>query len=134
MDRDEAFNESYWRVTETVIDGVAFLDAFFVALQDDDAIAAKLIGADPAALQRMLPLSLVHLAAFRTYGRPDAVLAGIAERQNRHGRDITPALYDRFFAQLLGVVARYDCDYDDRVRDAWVSALGPGMEYLKSKW
>jgi len=134
MDCDETFNVSYWRVTDTVIDGVPFLDAFFVALQSDDEIAAKLSGADPAALQRMLPLSLVHLAAYRASGGPDAILAGIAERQNRHGRDIGPLLYDKFLSKLLGVVGRYDSEYDDSVGAAWETALGPGMDYLKSQW
>ena len=134
MDSVEMFNESYWRVTDTVIDGVDFLDALYVALKSDEEIAAKLAVGDPAALQRMLPLSLVHLATFRVHGRPDAILAGIGERQNRHGRDIRPHLYDKFLVQLLGVVARYDKQHDERVRAAWEEALTPGLEYLKSQW
>jgi len=134
MDSDETFNSSYWRVTDNVIDGVDFLDALFAALKSDDEIAAKLVGADPAALQRMLPLSLVHLAAYHVNCRPDAILSGIAERQNRHGRDIGPHLYDKFLSLLLGVVARYDREHDDSVRAAWEASLSPGMEYLKSEW
>jgi hypothetical protein len=113
---------------------VEFLDALFAALKRDEEIAAKLAGGDPAALQRMLPLSLVHLATFRAHGRPDAILVGIGERQNRHGRDIRPHLYDKFLTQLLGVVARYDKLHDERVRAAWEEALTPGLEYLKSQW
>ena len=132
VDHEEIFNLSYWRVTGNRVGGTSFFDAFQDALiRSSDEVAQKMKGGDLDRFRAALGLAIVHLAAYYGKGKPDTILQGIAQRQNRSGRNIEPHLYDYFLAALLETVELFDPEYTDEERSAWEIVLRPGLEYLK---
>lgn len=134
-DYEEIFNQSYWRVHKNAIGDVPFVDAFLENLvRSSPEVADRMARGDTERFRSALTLGIVHLASFRATGQADSVLAGIAKRQSRTGRDIAPHLYEFFLQALLQTVEQYDPDFSPDVRKAWEVMLRPGLEYMKSMY
>ncbi|MDA0578312.1 MAG: globin [Verrucomicrobia bacterium] len=80
-----------------------------------------------ASFQMML------LAAMKN-GAATTYLHNIAERHSRQQLNIRPALYDLWLQSLLATVAETDVEFDQRVEDAWMAVLEPGIAYMKSRY
>ena len=135
IDYEEEFNLSYWRATQSIVDGVPFVDSFRNRLvASSEEIQAIFTTSTGEMLNRGLVRALVHLARYYPDGEPDCILENIAVRNNREGRAIQPHLYDAFLDCMIETVADYDPEYEDHVGDSWRHILGPGLEYIKSQY
>jgi hemoglobin-like flavoprotein len=135
MSHYETFNRSFWRVTPSIVGGVAFVDAFLDALlRSSDEIASKFDAAGRERMSNALLHSIIHLAAYSQSQVPTDALRGIARRHSRTGRNVAPDLYDILEECLVQTVGRYDPEYTDEIGEAWRAVLAPGLEYMKSMY
>ncbi len=135
IDYEEVFNLSYWRATQSIVDGVEFVDSFMSRLvASSEEIQAIFSHSTGEALRSGLVLALVHLASYYPHYEPDHTLEDIAHQHNRHARAIKPHLYDVFLDCMIETVADYDPEYEEQVGDSWRHVLAPGLEYIKSKY
>ncbi len=132
------FEASYCRVFNTPVVGVigddehakAFFDHFYDRLLKQEGIDQFFAGIDMNRQKDMLRNSLFELTSCWTLGHPSASLVRIAEAHERF--NIDTAILDVWLETLLETVRVMDPDYDETVRLAWMSALGPGMFFMKS--
>ena len=82
IDYEEEFNMSYWRATQSIVDGVPFVDSFKNRLvASSEEIQAIFSHSNGEALRRGLVLALVHLASYYSDYEPDRTLEDIAHRR-----------------------------------------------------
>ena len=116
IDYEEEFNMSYWRATQSIVDGVEFVDSFKNRLvASSEEIQTVFVHSTGEALRSGLVLALVHLASYYPDYEPDRTLEDITHRHNRHARAIKPHLYDLFLDCMIETVADYDPEYEEHV-------------------
>ncbi len=135
VDYEDVFHLSYWRATQRTLEGVPFLNAFYSNfLATSPEVSEKFGETNFDALMRMLSISLVHVAKYSSARRPDALLKVLAERHSQKDLDIRPDLYDYWMEALIETVKTYDPHYEDVTGEAWRRVLGPGVDYMKSRY
>ena len=135
VDYEDIFHLSYWRATQRTIEGVPFLDAFYSNfLASSPEVAKKFSETNFDSLMRMLSISIVHVAKYSSARRPDALLKVLAERHSQKDLDIRPDLYGYWMEALIETVKTYDPQYEEVTGEAWRRVLGPGVDYMKSRY
>jgi hemoglobin-like flavoprotein len=135
VDYEDVFHLSYWRATQRTLEGVPFLNAFYSNfLATSPEVSEKFSETNFDALMRMLSISLVHVAKYSSARRPDALLKVLAERHSQKDLDIRPDLYDHWMEALIETVKTYDPQYEDGTGEGWRRVLGPGVDYMKSRY
>lgn len=64
----------------------------------------------------------------------DALLDRLAARHSARGLDVAPPMYDFFVESLLATVRDSDPRFDDEIENAWRDAVGPGIEFMISRY
>lgn len=135
VDYEDVFHLSYWRATQRTLEGVPFLNAFYSNfLATSPEVSEKFSETNFDTLMRMLSISLVHVAQYSSARRPDALLKVLAERHSQKDLDIRPDLYGHWMEASLETVKTYDPQYEDVTGEAWRRVLGPGVNYMKSRY
>ena len=135
IDYEDIFHLSYWRATQRTLEDVPFLDAFYSNfLATSPEVAEKFSATNFDALVRMLSISIVHVAKYSSARRPDALLKVLAERHSQKDLDIRPDLYDFWMEALIETVKTYDPQYEEVTGEAWRRVLGPGVDFMKSRY
>ncbi len=125
-DYADIFYLSYWRATQRTLDGVGFLDAFYKNfLASSPEIAKRFEHTSFDALERMLSISLVHVAKYYQMRQPDPLLQVLAARRSRADLDINPEWYDHWVAALIQTVEVYDPEFDESNRPTNRSPRSP---------
>lgn len=132
---EEIFHLSYWRATQHSIDGVAFVDAFYDNFLDSSPeVAQRFNRTNFDSLKRMLAISIVHVAKFYPTRKPDVLLGVLAARHSQRDLDVRPELYDNWLDALIKTVRTFDPKYDELTGKAWRTVLGPGIDFMKSRY
>lgn len=139
LTKDDIFNDSYERVLSPSdprnrSDG-GFFDTFYRKfLASSPRVADAFKHTDMTRQIRVLSASLHLLMACTAGQEPSSTLKDIAIIHSKKQRNITPDLYDIWMMCLLETVADYDPEFDEKVADAWLSVLKPGIDYMKSMY
>ncbi len=64
----------------------------------------------------------------------DSLLERIAARHSAGGIDVPPDLYAHFVSSLLAAVRAHDPRFDQGTEAAWLEALEPGLDFMKSRY
>jgi hemoglobin-like flavoprotein len=97
--------------------------------------AAKFNGVDMERQKRMLRASL-YMCLSAAHGRQAGKdhLEQIAQVHGRAGRDVRPQLYDVWLEALVQTVRESDPGVTPAVESAWRAIMGPGIEFMKSRY
>lgn len=133
LEDQEIFNMSYWRASGNIINGDTMIDTFYdVFIRSSVEVSRKFVHTDFPVLKNMLLLSITHIAR-ADLTQKNNILEGLAFTHNKDGHDIPPHLYDYWLESLLAAVKKHDVDYDDKVRQAWINTLSPGIKYMQNQ-
>ena len=113
-----------------------FLQRFYQIFVGSSAeVARKFRNTDMRQQVALLRVSL-YCVMLASWGKPEghAHLERIAKIHSRAGHDVSPALYDLWLDCLLRAVREYDPWLDGDTEQAWRQVLGPGIEFLKSRY
>ncbi|MFT5050188.1 MAG: truncated hemoglobin YjbI [Chlamydiales bacterium] len=106
-DHEHEFNTSYWRVTASTGDRIQFLDRFYdLLMARSEEVARFFMGTDFKRQNRMLVLSLTHLAAFDPHQGPDQILTDLATAHRE--LKIPGRLFTLWLDNLLETVRAFD--------------------------
>ena len=130
----EVFNNSYARITQgsDTLAEAFFRDFYGLLLDSSDEARIIFQGTDLSALARMLRISVGYLLVFYTSGETTPHITHIAERHGKHGKDVSPDLYDVWLGSLIGAVAMHDPQFNLEVSEAWKSVFGKGIKFMIS--
>jgi hemoglobin-like flavoprotein len=135
VDYDEIYEQSFWRVTKTLVDGQDFFERFYDNFMTSSSeVRALFKNTDLARQKKMLHDSIVHLARFSQYKRAGTHTQKLAQRHGKHDLDVQPQLYDTWLDALVATVKERDSEFDDDIELAWRMKLAPGIEYMKGKY
>ena len=129
----ELFNDSLARCLR----GGQFFQRFYdLFLASSPQARDKLRSNDFRRQRRMLQTSFYVLVEHIALGWPEceAYLERIAAAHGKHGRDISPHLYDLWLECLLRAVKECDDRCSTEVEAAWRYMMGAGIEFLKARY
>jgi hemoglobin-like flavoprotein len=129
----EIFNDSLARCLR----GEQFFQRFYeLFLASSPEVREKFQATDFRKQRRMLQSSFYMLVEYIALGWPEcqAYLERIAIAHGRHGRDISPHLYDLWLDCLLQAVRERDELYSVDVEGAWRFMMGAGITFLKVRY
>ena len=113
------------------------LDFYELFMASDEAIRQKFANTDFQRQMRVLADSL-YLMAIAAESRTDAFawkeLGRLGEHHSRAGLDIDPIHYETWLDCLIAAAKKHDPEFTKDVGQAWRTALGPGIEHLRSKY
>ena len=146
--------DSYHRCTETPDLDTKFFETFYKELQDSyDRAREKFqhFGVDNWRRQHLMLKGAIE-GLFEFHEKVELVepnpLSQIAKLHDRHHANIPPDFYEPFVEALIHTVCGFppriqepfdpQCKTDSRVakaiEEAWRDALGPGIDYMQSKY
>ena len=123
---------SFYDSLDRCLAAPGFLTRFYdLFLASSPEVRAKFQHTDFTRQRRMLSTSL-HLILAASYGAPESHthLARLASLHGKHGRDITPHLYELWLEALVAAASEHDPDFSPRLGDAWREMLRPGIDTL----
>ena len=131
----DIFTESYQRVIGVHQAEKDFFAAFYDAFVRDSSDAAeKFRGVDMDAQKAHLRKSLDHMVYFSIDRQDSDEMTRIARAHSKRGKNIEPALYERWLDSLIETVSTYDPQFDEDVEIAWRVVLAPGIAYMKLRY
>jgi hemoglobin-like flavoprotein len=115
-----------------------FLESFYESfIASSEEVREKFKYTEMKRQARVLEDSLYVLAT-AVQGEENSpargILPRIAARHSRQDLDIRPELYDLWLTCLLDATRRYDPEFTPEIEAAWRSALGWGIEYMRSRY
>ncbi len=125
----ELFNDSL----EECLADPAFLPRFYeLFLATSPEVREKFVGTDFHRQTRVLKASLM-LLLFAAQGLPEgaAHLDRIAEIHGPKQHDIPDRHYDLWLDSLLQAAAETHRAFTDKMRNAWIAVLTPGIEHMR---
>ncbi|MCA9257951.1 MAG: hypothetical protein KDA61_02070 [Planctomycetales bacterium] len=113
-----------------------FLEDFYLALlESSDEIKDKFRHTDFETQHRML-LNSLRLVSGAVHGDVSALseLRQLAESHDRYHVGVPPRLYEHWRDAMLRTAAKYDPQWDMRLRDAWHATLGYVIRHMAAHY
>ena len=129
----ELFNDSLERCLR---DGRLFERFYELFLASSEEVREKFRNTDFRRQRRMLQSSFYMLVEYMALGWPEceAYLERIAAAHSKHGRDISPHLYDLWLKCLLSAARECDERYSPEIEAAWRYVMDAGIGFLKARY
>lgn len=133
MDREsiELVRKSYMRVIAQPEFGDAFYDKF---IKTNVNIAEKFKETSKIKQRIMVSEGLRLLVDYAASGKCSERLQTLAEKHDSRHLNILPAWYQLYKETLLEALSEYDPDYDDRLKNVWISILDKGIQYFSQQY
>jgi len=130
----DAFNASLKRCLASTRFLADFYDGFIASSED---VRRKFEHTDFERQTRMVADSLYMMAVAAQTGKDSVAWAEMSRLADRHGGNdlaIRPELYDRWLECLLAAVRSHDPQFSPEVEANWRRTLGPGIDYMRSRY
>lgn len=135
MNIDKVYQDSQERIIKYEEKYGDFFNRFYSHfLQSSPEIYDKFAKTNMRNQVTILKNFLVHLQSYYQTGNINSRLAEVAVTHNRSGQNIQAHLYDLWLSSLLKTLAECDPKYSNKVKDAWVHVLTPGIDYMKGEY
>lgn len=131
MNYEQAFLQSFKRVTTLDPEGTLFFKKFYERFLESPEIAERMKGVDLNRQYDALRHSLLLLLEFFMNKKAGEQMQQIAQRHNIRGLDIKPYMYDLWLKALIETVAQMDPKQNRDVLLAWKLVLSLGITYMK---
>jgi truncated hemoglobin YjbI len=131
VDYIQEFGDSFARISDPQL-APRFFDAFYDRfIASDPAVAAKFDGTDFEHQKRVLRESLAEMRDFFLAPKSNPYIVTLARIHGSRGRDIPPAMFDRWLDTLVDTVRAVDPGATDNIALAWRIVMTPGIEFMK---
>ena len=129
---DKAFQDSFERVNNNIIEGKDFLDYFYQIFIDKSPRIAQLFKNTSMSSQKiLLKKSIQELLNFYNERTINQHLLKIGHIHGEDKLNISPEMYDLWMDTLMETIKKFDPEFIPKVELAWRVTLSPGIAYMK---
>lgn len=129
---DQAFKDSFVRVSKAEVDGMDFLQYFYsIFVQKSDRIARMFENTSIDKQKLLLKKSLTELLKFYEEKHVNQHLLTIGRIHAEDKLNVSPQMYDLWLDTLIETIQKFDPQYHPKIELAWRVTLSPGITYMK---
>jgi len=111
-----------------------FLPRFYEHLLASDPAVPPMF--EKTEFPRQYKLLQHALGLLLSYGNnpDDMLLERLAAKHSAKAIDVAPPMYELFVDSLLATIREFDPRCDEQIEGAWRETLGPGLDFMKSRY